>query len=80
MNNYKGLTTNHTNRTNLAQNLMNTKNPGKIRTIDAKVRGVGVVRGYSLNHAFSLDSILVPTLTEQFPALQVIALFFSFPH
>jgi hypothetical protein len=54
MSNYKGLTTNHTNRTNLVKNLMNTRN----RAIDVKVRGVGVVRGYSLNHAFSLDSLL----------------------
>jgi hypothetical protein len=39
------LTTNHTKRTNLAQNLINTRNPGGIRAIDAKVCGVGVVCG-----------------------------------
>jgi hypothetical protein len=55
MSNYQGLTTNHTN---LAQNLMNTRNPGKIRAIDVKVRGVGVVSGYSLNPIFSLIMIL----------------------
>jgi hypothetical protein len=29
---------------------MNTRNPGKIRAIGVTVRGVGVVRGYFLNH------------------------------
>jgi hypothetical protein len=56
MSNYQRLPTNHTN---LAQNLINTRNLGKIRVTNVKVRGVGVVRCYHLNYTFSLISLLV---------------------